>query len=43
MEEDDDQQWQWRSEEVLRLQNPDTQEKLLTGETVREDFDITGL
>ena len=43
VEGDDERQWRWTSEEVIRLQNPDTQDDLLNSETARDEFDITGL
>ena len=43
LEDDNDaREWQWSDEEMIRLQNPDTQDELLDSETAREDFDITG-
>jgi len=43
VEGDDERQWRWTNEEVIRLQNPDTQDDLLNSETARDEFDITGL
>jgi hypothetical protein len=37
------QQWQRRKGSMIYLQNPASEEALLTGETSRDEFEITGL
>jgi hypothetical protein len=41
-QDDDARQWQWREGSFIRLQNPEFEDDLLTGDSGRGDFDITG-
>lgn len=40
--DDEEKQWQWKDGQGIRLQNPESEDGLLSGETIREEFDITG-
>jgi hypothetical protein len=40
--DDEGQQWQWREGSVIWLWNPESEDGLLTDETGRGEFDITG-
>jgi hypothetical protein len=42
-QDDEEQQRQWREGSVLRLPDPGSEDGLLTEDTGRGDFDITGL
>lgn len=39
---DEERQWQWKEDSVIRLQNPESQDELLTSGAGREEFDVTG-
>lgn len=41
-QDDQGQQWQQREGSVIRLWNPESEDALLTEETGRGEFDITG-
>ena len=40
--DDEEKQWQWKDDGEIRLQNPESEDGLLSGEASREEFDITG-
>jgi hypothetical protein len=40
--DDEERQWQWKEGSTIRLQNPDSEDELLTHDAGRADFDITG-
>lgn len=41
-QDDEDRQWQWKEGSTIRLQNPDSEDELLTNDAGRADFEITG-
>ena len=40
--DEEEKQWKWKVEKGILLQNPESDDGLLSGETAREEFDITG-
>jgi len=41
--DEEEKQWLWKDDQGIRVQNPESEDGLLNGETCREEFDITGL
>jgi len=40
--DDEEKQWQWKDGKGIRLQNPESEDGLLSDETTPEEYDITG-